>query len=178
MKNTQLDMKRLAAMDAAQATRLLHRVREETLAGRRPPIAPRPVIDASWQRMARLGLDPDQSTSSVLLRRDELEQRRRTTLLSEVMQTLSGGLAGIADASLQIMVVTDEHGRVLWRQGNLSVLRQAHSICLEEGAAWSEHAGRTRSGRRSPWAGRCRCTPPSTTYRRCTTPPAPRQRAP
>ncbi|MEU7074304.1 GAF domain-containing protein [Streptomyces narbonensis] len=145
MKNTQLDMKRLAAMDAAQAARLLHRVRDETLAGRTPPIAPRAVIDASWQRMARLGLDPDQSTSSVLLQRDELEQRRRSTLLAEVMQTLSGGLAGIADTSLQIMVVTDEHGRVLWRQGNLAVLRQANGICLEEGAAWSEHATGTNA---------------------------------
>ncbi|MFE5511454.1 GAF domain-containing protein [Streptomyces sp. NPDC056529] len=145
MKNTQLDMGRLAAMDAARAARLLHRVREETLAGRTPPIAPRPVIDASWQRMARLGLDPDRGTSSVLLQRDELEERRRTTLLSEVMQTLTGGLAGIADASLQIMVVTDEHGRVLWRQGNSGVLRRANGICLEEGAAWTEHATGTNA---------------------------------
>ncbi|WP_411074502.1 GAF domain-containing protein [Streptomyces sp. cmx-4-7] len=145
MKNTRLDMGRLAAMDTVRATRLLHRVREETLAGRTPPIAPRPVIDASWQRMARLGLHPDQGTSSVLLRRDELEERRRTTLLSEVMRTLTGGLAGIADASLQIMVVTDEHGRVLWRQGNAGVLRRANGICLEEGAAWTEHTTGTNA---------------------------------
>ncbi|MEU9999101.1 GAF domain-containing protein [Streptomyces sp. NPDC050848] len=145
LNNTRLDMNRLAAMDAAQATRLLHQVREETLAGRTPPIAPRPVIDASWQRMFRLGLDPDQGTSSVLLQRDELEQRRRTTVLGEVMRTLSTMLAGIADASMQIMVVTDEQGRVLWREGNLSVLRQANGICLEEGAAWSEHTTGTNA---------------------------------
>lgn len=145
MKNTALDMRRLATMDAAQASRLLHRVREETLAGRQPPIAPRPVIDASWQRMARLGLDPDQDTNSVLLRRDELEERRRTTLIGELMRTLSAGLSGIADASMQIMVVTDEHGRVLWREGNLAVLRKAHTICLEEGAAWAESATGTNA---------------------------------
>ncbi|MFI8292879.1 transcriptional regulator [Streptomyces sp. ms191] len=145
MKNTQLDMHRLAAMDAAQATRLLYRVREETLAGRTPPIAPRPVIDASWQRMFRLGVDPDQGTSSVLLRRDELEERRRTTVLGEVMRTLSEGLAAMADASLQIMVVTDEQGRVLWREGNLAVMRQANGICLEEGAAWTEHTTGTNA---------------------------------
>ncbi|MFF8277278.1 GAF domain-containing protein [Streptomyces lateritius] len=145
MKNTQLDMNRLATMDAAQATRLLHRVREETLAGRTPPIAPRPVIDASWRRMFRLGLDPDQGTSSVLLQRDELEQRRRATVLGEVMRTLSAGLAGIADASMQIMVVTDEQGRVLWREGNSAVLRQANGICLEEGAAWTEHTTGTNA---------------------------------
>ncbi|MGW0121447.1 GAF domain-containing protein [Streptomyces sp. NPDC003327] len=145
MKNTHLDMKRLAAMDSAQATRLLRRVREETLAGRTPPIAPRPVIDASWQRVARLGIDPDQGTSSTLLQRDELEERRRSTLLAEVMQTLSRGLAGIADASLQIMVVTDEQGRVLWREGNPAVMRQANGICLEEGASWTEHVTGTNA---------------------------------
>ncbi|MET9435712.1 GAF domain-containing protein [Streptomyces sp. NPDC006551] len=145
MKNTRLDMRRLAAMDTAQAARLLHRVREATLAGRTPPIAPRPVIDASWQRMFRLGLDPDQGTSSVLLQRDELEERRRATVLGEVMRTLSAGLAGIADASMQIMVVTDEQGRVLWREGNLAVMRQANGICLEEGATWTERTTGTNA---------------------------------
>ncbi|MFD0145525.1 MULTISPECIES: helix-turn-helix domain-containing protein [unclassified Streptomyces] len=145
LNNTRLDMKRLAAMDAAQATRLLHRVREETLAGRTPPIAPRPVIDASWQRMFRLGLDPDQGTSTILLQRDELEERRRTTVLGEVMRTLSTMLTGIAEASMQIMVVTDEQGRVLWREGNLAVMRQANGICLEEGAAWTENTTGTNA---------------------------------
>ncbi|MFD0372120.1 GAF domain-containing protein [Streptomyces sp. NPDC127114] len=145
MNRAQVDLNRLAGMDAAKATRLLHKVREETLAGRRPPVAPRPVIDASWQRMFRLGLDPDQSTSSVLLQRDELEERRRSSVLGEVMRTLSAGLAGIADASMQIMVVTDELGRVLWREGNLAVMRQANGICLEEGAAWSEQTTGTNA---------------------------------
>ncbi|MER6999037.1 GAF domain-containing protein [Streptomyces sp. NPDC000410] len=138
MRNTALDMTRLATMDAAHATRLLHQVRAATLAGERPPIAPRPVIDASWQRMFRLGVDPDRDTSSVLLQREELEHRRRATVLGEVMRTLSGGLTEIADASLQIMVVTDAQGRVLWREGHAGVIRQANTICLEEGAAWSE----------------------------------------
>ncbi|MGW2560405.1 GAF domain-containing protein [Streptomyces sp. NPDC001514] len=138
MRNTALDMARLATMDAAHANRLLHQVRAATLAGRRPPIAPRPVIDASWQRMFRLGLDPDRDTSSVLLEPGELEHRRRATVIGEVMRTLSGGLTEIADASLQIMVVTDAQGRVLWREGNARVMRKANTICLEEGAAWSE----------------------------------------
>ncbi|MEU8622238.1 GAF domain-containing protein [Streptomyces sp. NPDC048623] len=145
MNKAQVDLNRLAVMDAAKATRLLHQVREETLAGRTPPVAPRAVIDASWRRMFRLGLSPDRSTSSVLLERDELEERRRATVLGEVMRTLSAGLAGIADASMQIMVVTDEQGRVLWREGNLAVLRQANGICLEEGAAWSEHTTGTNA---------------------------------
>ncbi|MFE7779353.1 GAF domain-containing protein [Streptomyces sp. NPDC057445] len=138
MRNTVLDMTRLATMDAEHANRLLHQVRAAILAGRRPPVAPRPVIDASWQRMLRLGFDPDGRTSSELLQPDELEHRRRATVIGEVMRTLSGGLTEIADASLQIMVVTDPQGRVLWREGNAGVMRRANGICLEEGAAWTE----------------------------------------
>ncbi|MGW8948646.1 GAF domain-containing protein [Streptomyces sp. NPDC055709] len=145
MRNTALDMARLSSMDAGHATRLLHQVHAATLAGRRPPVAPRPVIDASWQRMLRLGVDPDRSTSSELLQREELEHRRRATVLGEVMHTLSGGLTEIADASVQIMVVTDDQGRVLWREGNAGVIRQADTICLEEGAAWSEDSAGTNA---------------------------------
>ncbi|MFJ6634911.1 GAF domain-containing protein [Streptomyces sp. NPDC091376] len=145
MRNTALDMARLSSMDAGHATRLLRQVHAATLAGRRPPVAPRPVIDASWQRMLRLGVDPDSSTGSELLQREELEHRRRATVLGEVMHTLSGGLSEIADASVQIMVVTDDQGRVLWREGNAGVIRQADTICLEEGAAWSEDSAGTNA---------------------------------
>ncbi|MER5882914.1 GAF domain-containing protein [Streptomyces sp. NPDC001941] len=145
MTDSELDLARLASLDAERASRLLHQVRAATLAGERPPVAPRPVIDASWRRMVRLGLDPDRSTVSVLLQQDELEHRRRTTVLGEVMRTLSAGLTGIADASMQIMVVTDDQGRVLWREGNPGVMRQASAICLEEGAAWSEQTTGTNA---------------------------------
>nr|WP_173265312.1 helix-turn-helix domain-containing protein [Streptomyces pacificus] len=145
MRDTAMNMPRLGGADAAHAARVLHQVHAATLAGRRPPVPPRPVIHASWQRMMRLGLDPDRSTSSVLLRRDELEHRRRSTVLGEVMGTLSGGLTSVADATLQIMVVTDCQGRVLWREGNAGVLRQAGAICLEEGAAWSEDSTGTNA---------------------------------
>ncbi|MEU2159157.1 GAF domain-containing protein [Streptomyces sp. NPDC019396] len=145
MRNSALDITRLAAMDSVHATRLLHQVRAAILEGRRPPIPPRPVIDASWRRMFRIGLDPDRDTSSVLLAPDELEHRRRATVIGEVMQTLRGGLVAIADASVQIMVVTDAQGRVLWRAGNAGVIRRADTICLEEGAAWSEDATGTNA---------------------------------
>ncbi|MDX3850745.1 GAF domain-containing protein [Streptomyces sp. AK02-01A] len=145
MRDVPLDLARLMALDGTQAARLLHQVREAALAGERPPVAPRPVIDASWRRMLRLGLDPDQSAGGVPLERDELEHRRRTSALGGAMRTLSESLGETADASQQIMVVTDDEGRVLWREGSLSVLRQANGVCLEEGAAWSEDATGTNA---------------------------------
>ncbi|MEU8674622.1 GAF domain-containing protein [Streptomyces sp. NPDC048560] len=107
-------------------------------AGQPRGAVPRAEIDASWDRVARSGVDPEQSTESELLEPDEIEHRRTSSTLGAVMPMLRDGLASIADASQQIMVLTDVDGRVLWRQGHSRVLRQADGICLEEGAAWSE----------------------------------------
>ncbi|MFI8437521.1 GAF domain-containing protein [Streptomyces sp. NPDC079020] len=129
---------RLTAREADRAaTRLLHGAREARLTGGRAAVAPRAEIDASWDRAVRSGIDPEQSPGSDLLEADEIEHRRRSTVLGEVMPVLREGLGSIADAQ-QIMVVTDVEGRVLWRQGNPAVMRRAEDICLEEGAAWAE----------------------------------------
>ncbi|GAA3480157.1 GAF domain-containing protein [Streptomyces yanii] len=138
METHAAELTKLAAMDSGRATRLLHRAREARLAGDRMPVAPRAEIGASWERVLRSGIDPEQSTESVLLDLDEIEHRRRSSALGEVMPLLSEGLVSIAEAAQQIMVVTDVEGRVLWREGNPGVLRRADGICLEEGAAWSE----------------------------------------
>ncbi|MEV5603717.1 GAF domain-containing protein [Streptomyces sp. NPDC052299] len=138
METTPADVLRPVARESAQARRLVHRSREARMAGDRMPAAPRAEIGASWDRVLRSGLDPEQPTHSRLLEADEIEHRRRSSTLGEVMPLLSDGLTSIADASQQIMVVTDVEGRVLWREGNTAVLRRADDICLAEGAAWSE----------------------------------------
>ncbi|MFD9598851.1 MULTISPECIES: helix-turn-helix domain-containing protein [unclassified Streptomyces] len=129
---------RPAVPRSVQALRMIHRAREAKLVGERSPVAPRAEIGASWDRVLSSGVDPDQSTESVLLDMDEIEHRRRSSTLGEVMPLLSEGLVSLADAAQQIVVVTDVEGRVLWRQGNTGVLRRADGICLAEGAAWAE----------------------------------------
>ncbi|WP_326693765.1 helix-turn-helix domain-containing protein [Streptomyces sp. NBC_01766] len=139
---------RTAGLDARhtqETARVLHGLREAALAGGRPELAARPVIDASWQRMFRAGIDPEQDTRSVLLGTEELEHRRRATQLSGLLPTLSQELAPAVDASMQVMVVTDAEGRVLWRSGNRATMRKADRICLAEGAAWSEGATGTNA---------------------------------
>ncbi|WP_406144921.1 GAF domain-containing protein [Streptomyces sp. NBC_01012] len=130
---------------SSAAERLVHRAREARLAGERTAAGPRAEIDASWDRVLRSGVDPEQSPESRLLQIDEIEHRRRSTALGEVMPRLREGLATIADAAHQIMVVTDTEGRVLWRQGHAAVMRRAKDICLEEGAAWAESATGTNA---------------------------------
>ncbi|MFJ3715517.1 GAF domain-containing protein [Streptomyces sp. NPDC090057] len=133
-----MNLARLAAVDAAQAARVLSEVREATLAGQRARIAPRPVIEQSWGRMLRSGVDPDHDFRSGLLSADEVRRRREESPLRHVLPVLREGLLSVADVSQHIMVVADPEGRVLWREGSPQVLRKADGLGFELGADWRE----------------------------------------
>ncbi|MBE8473314.1 GAF domain-containing protein [Streptomyces justiciae] len=132
------DVTQLAAVDSARAARLLSDVRSATLSGQRAPVAPRPVIEQSWDRMLRGGVDPDHDFRSGLLPRDEVQRRRESSELRHVLPVLRDGLLSVADVAHHIMVVADEEGRVLWREGSSPVLRKADGTGFELGADWRE----------------------------------------
>ncbi|MFI8347324.1 GAF domain-containing protein [Streptomyces sp. NPDC085596] len=133
-----MDVARLAAVDAPRTARMLRQVREATLAGRRAPMAPRPVIGQSWERMLRGGIDPDRDVRSGLLTAEEVRQRREESPLRHVLPVLREGLLSVADVARHIMVVADAESRVLWREGSPSVLRRADGLGFEVGADWRE----------------------------------------
>ncbi|MFF3462340.1 GAF domain-containing protein [Streptomyces sp. NPDC001984] len=132
-----MNVAQLAAVDAAQAARLLSEVREATLAGQRARIAPRPVIEQSWGRVLRSGVDPDRDNSPGVLGLDEVLRRREESPLRDVLPVLREGLLSVADVT-HIMVVADAEGRVLWREGCSPVLRKADGLGFEPGADWRE----------------------------------------
>ncbi|MEV7448776.1 GAF domain-containing protein [Streptomyces nigra] len=132
------DVTQLAAVDSARAARVLSDVRAATLSGRRAPVAPRPVIEQSWERMLRSGVDPDHDVRAGLLSREEVQRRREETALRHVLPVLREGLLSVADVAHHIMVVADDEGRVLWREGSPSVLRKADRLGFELGADWRE----------------------------------------
>ncbi|MFC8343918.1 GAF domain-containing protein [Streptomyces sp. NPDC057280] len=132
------DVTQLAAVDSARAARLLSDVRTATLSGQRAPVAPRPVIEQSWDRMLRGGVDPDHDFRTGLLPRDEVQRRRESSELRHVLPVLREGLLSVADVAHHIMVVADEEGRVLWREGSSPVLRKADGTGFELGADWRE----------------------------------------
>lgn len=138
MVNPPMNVARLAAVDAAQAARVLSEVREATLAGQRTRLAPRPVIEQSWGRMLRSGVDPERDFRSGLLPSDEVRRRREESPLRHVLPVLREGLLSVADVARHIMVVADADGRVLWREGAPSVLRKADGLGFELGADWRE----------------------------------------
>ncbi|MFI6038942.1 GAF domain-containing protein [Streptomyces sp. NPDC051315] len=128
----------LAAVDAARAARMLSEVREARLAGQRARVAPRPVIEQSWERMLRGGVDPDHDVRAGLLSAEEVRRRREESPLREVLPVLREGLLSVADVAHHIMVVADAEGRVLWREGCTPVLRKADGLGFELGADWRE----------------------------------------
>ncbi|WP_327326732.1 GAF domain-containing protein [Streptomyces sp. NBC_01210] len=138
MQSTSLDLARLAAMDTAEAARLLKGVRDATLNGRRSQLGPRADINESWQRMLRGGMDPDRDHRAGLLPPEEIERRRLASPLREVLPVLRDGLVSIAEAAQHIMVVADTEGRMLWREGKATVLRKGDSHGFVLGADWSE----------------------------------------
>jgi len=129
---------RLDGLDVRTSPHLLASVREATLAGKVPPEEPRAVIGASWSRVLHHGVDPDTGGHNGLLGTDELEHRRRSTPLGEILPVLREGLVSVADAAWHIMVVTDADGRLLWRDGSLAVRKSADRLGFAEGASWAE----------------------------------------
>lgn len=133
-----MNVPQLAAVDAARAARVLNEMRDARLSGRRARVAPRPVIEQSWERMLRSGVDPEHDFRAGLLSADEVRRRREESPLREVLPVLREGLLSVADVAHHIMVVADDEGRVLWREGCGPVLRKADGLGFELGADWGE----------------------------------------
>ncbi|MCF0077274.1 GAF domain-containing protein [Streptomyces lomondensis] len=134
-----MDVTHLAAVDSTRAARVLSEVRSARLSGQPAPVPPRPVIEQSWERMLRSGVDPDHDFRADLLSREEVQRRRETSALRHVLPVLREGLLAAADVAHHIMVVADEEGRVLWREGSAPVLRRADGLGFELGADWREN---------------------------------------
>ncbi len=126
--------------DLAGHARVLSRVHDAVLAGGRPPVRPRRVVERSWSRVLGLGMDPDRPRPRDPLPLEAVEARRRGSGLSLVVDELRRVLVGVADASSGLVVVTDADGVVLWREGASATRRHADRLGFAEGATWTEAA--------------------------------------
>lgn len=125
-------------VDPRAHARLLAQVRDVVLTGGSPPVAPRPVIAASWRRMRWNALDPAAAPEVPLLDAAELARRREASGLEPLLPLLRRRLLTAAESAGQLMVVVDPHGRVLWREGGADVRRRADALGFVEGSAWDE----------------------------------------
>ncbi|MFD5472140.1 hypothetical protein [Streptomyces sp. NPDC127105] len=110
MAKEPVDVAGLAAVDPAQAARVLDETRAATLAGQRARVAPRPVIGQSWERLLRGGLDPEQDARCGLLAREEVKRRQEASPLRHALSALWEGLLPAGDAAPHVAVVDGTGG--------------------------------------------------------------------
>ncbi|WP_409977622.1 MULTISPECIES: sigma-54-dependent Fis family transcriptional regulator [unclassified Bradyrhizobium] len=99
----------------------------------------RGIIEQSWQRSVRSGVDARCRGSSLIVSPDDINQLRRKNedLLSATANTLRRVAEVLGDAATMV-VITDKNGVVLDVGGDLRTIDSGHDIRLELGAAWGE----------------------------------------
>ncbi|MET8701800.1 GAF domain-containing protein [Kitasatospora sp. NPDC004723] len=121
---------------AEAAARAAHR---DAAAPDDPPFhQPRPEIGDSWERLRRLGLDPDAGAAAVHLGPAEIEHRRRASGLDPLLPILRGTLVEQVEQPPLILAITDADGHILWQEGERGLRRSADRIGFLTGARWVE----------------------------------------
>ncbi|MDE3722261.1 GAF domain-containing protein [Nocardiopsis sp. N85] len=133
-----LDTALPAGVDAREHALLLRRVHQASLSGDPSPARPRPVIEDSWSRMRRFGIDPDAGPPPRMVSLEELHRRREDSPISEVLPLIRRSLVSVADEADHIMLVTDASGQILWRDGAHRIRAMGDRVGLIEGAYWNE----------------------------------------
>jgi GAF domain len=133
-------MRQQAGHDPVARAHLLHEVFEAVHGGDAPPVHPRSVVSASWERSLAAHVDPDRHVPPAVLRDAELSDVRDAHPLNEVMPLLRSTLVSIADEAMHVMLVTDADGTILWREGAAKLLHVADSSGLTPGHRVSEEA--------------------------------------
>lgn len=134
-----------AGEDPRSYAQVLAEVYDATMAGGKSPARPRDLISASWLRLRRGGVNPDSVAPRPIIADPDLESRRRESGLQPVLPNLIGGLSAATSSGENIVVVTDHHGKVLWRSGARPVLHRADRLGFVEGADWAEDSAGTNA---------------------------------
>ncbi|HEY0343013.1 MAG TPA: GAF domain-containing protein [Solirubrobacteraceae bacterium] len=138
------------AIDAATQPAL--RARElrrewERFVGGGGVIGVRAPVAESWRRSVDAGIDPEGSSlAPVAAGRDEASARWEAHPLAEAAQLIRGCLAGLAEQSEHVIVVSDAAGVLLQVEGDARIRSQAaDSMNFTEGALWSEMGAGTNA---------------------------------
>ncbi|WP_461194899.1 sigma-54-dependent Fis family transcriptional regulator [Bradyrhizobium sp. UFLA06-06] len=99
----------------------------------------RGVIEESWQRSVKSGVDARGRGSNLLASPDDLYELRlkNDDLLGSSAETFRRIAEVLGDAATMV-VITDRNGVVLEVGGDRRTIDAGHDICLEAGAAWGE----------------------------------------
>ncbi len=128
-----------ATNDQAEQVHLLRDVHEDVLSGGTTATRPRELVYDSWQRSLSASVDPDAEQPPVTVNTDQLHGLREQHPLSRSVPTFRQTLFDSVGDMPYIMIVTDEQGTILWREGHARVCHAADRVLLAEGTRWSEN---------------------------------------
>ncbi|TDD56421.1 transcriptional regulator [Nonomuraea terrae] len=121
-------------------SRLLRGAYESAASGRFWPESPRQLIRASWRRSFDAGIDPEGTSAPLVYDASLITDIRKNHPLQPLLPLMAKTLSGLAEETGHVMIVTDGDARVLWREGNHSIMRRADDIGLATGHQWTEHS--------------------------------------
>ncbi len=98
----------------------------------------RPVVRDSWQRSLRHAADPDRALARLVLAEDELDAFRRNHPLAAIMPVFSRLLVEPSHEAGMLVAVGDQHGRLLWVDGDTRLRERAEGMMFMPGTDWSE----------------------------------------
>ena len=103
----------------------------------------RRIVADSWLRSRGYRVDPDSVPGVVDLPDDELRAWRANHPLSQVQSTIYQLLVRHTTDRGLIVATGDQHGRLLWVDGDPALRRRAEKMAFVAGADWSERAAGT-----------------------------------
>ncbi|TQL02746.1 GAF domain-containing protein [Cellulomonas sp. SLBN-39] len=103
----------------------------------------RRLVADSWRRSRRIGVDPELPTPRTELSDTDLADLRRRSPLAPALPVVRRLLLDVDPQ--WVAALTDADGRLLWVEGNRSVLRAVGSVGFVEGAVWSEDCAGTNA---------------------------------
>ncbi|WP_287931011.1 GAF domain-containing protein [Arthrobacter sp.] len=103
----------------------------------------RALVRESWQRSMDALASPEVAGAPVVWEGRELEEFRRSHPLAAVMPVIQQLLIQPSHDTGLLVAVGDEHGRLLWVEGDAAARRHGELINFAQGADWSEMAAGT-----------------------------------
>ncbi|PYI65862.1 transcriptional regulator [Arthrobacter livingstonensis] len=103
----------------------------------------RPLVRESWQRSLDALPSPEAATPPLAWEGRELQEFRRSHPLAAVMPVIQQLLIQPSRDTGLLIAVGDEHGRLLWVEGDSAARRHGERINFAQGADWSELAAGT-----------------------------------
>src|SRR5829696_6214516 len=125
-------------LDVSDLRERLLRAQESAIATGAVPLTLRPVVRESWERALRGAIDPDSALPLLDLDEGAFRDYRDSHALALVLPVIRRLLVDGADESGLIVAVGDEHGRLLWVEGDPRLRRRAEDMLFVPGADWSE----------------------------------------